>query len=197
MGTVLDTPRFQWMIYARNYFGFDHRPLKSDWGVPEIVGSISSLSEGAAVQNTAIGPAAAQPASQHAQVRFDPSPVFRPSPTVGVVVNLPYLNPSNIALYSRFLAPGRAGPPLMRVNWLVTEGSRDLISRNDYLVVRTGLDKADWVGPLEKEVQHMIEGSPDRFSEVARFPIDMPGAFAVVYQCKHSNVEVSLPDALR
>jgi 4-amino-4-deoxy-L-arabinose transferase-like glycosyltransferase len=197
MGTILDTPRFQWMIYARNYFGFDHRPLQSDWGVPEIVGAISCLNEGAAARNTAMGAAAAQPAGEHGQVRFEPSPVAHTPPTVGVVVNLPYLNPSNIALYSRLLAPGRAGLPLMRVNWLVTDASRDMISRNDYLVVRTGLEKADWVGPLEKEVQRMIESSPDRFAEVARFPIDMPGAFAVVYQRKHSNAEVSLPDAIQ
>src|SRR5215510_14850944 len=74
-GKAIDTPRYRWMVFARNYYGFDHRPLDDDWSVPEIVQTVSSLDR---------------------EAGSDSSP-----PVLGVVVNLPYLSPSSVALYSR------------------------------------------------------------------------------------------------
>src|SRR5262249_59217173 len=31
-GLYIDTPRFRWMVFARNYFCFDHAPLPDDLG---------------------------------------------------------------------------------------------------------------------------------------------------------------------
>jgi hypothetical protein len=106
------------------------------------------------------------------------------APTVGVAVNLPYLNPSAIALYARLLAPGRAAPPLFTVDWLVVDGARDRIEQADFLVVRTGLDHAEWVAPLELPIEKLIRANPDRFIEIGRFPIPITGAEVLVYKCR-------------
>src|SRR5258707_10544814 len=98
-GTAIDTPRYRWMVYSRNYYGFDHRPLDDDWGVPEIVRTVSSLAS-----RDSVGASTEVPHS---------------SPVLGVVVNLPYLNPSSVALYSRLLTRERAAPPLIDVRWVV------------------------------------------------------------------------------
>lgn len=150
-GTAIDTPRYRWMVFARNYYGFDHRPLNDDWSVPEIVRAVSSRQ-------------AASP------------------PVLGVVVNLPYLSPSSVAIYSRLMTSNRAGPPMIDVRWVNETSMIDRIDDCDYILVRTGLDKADWVAPVEREADRLILSNPDRFTRAASFPIPLDGAEAVVYR---------------
>ena len=150
-GTAIDTPRYRWMVFARNYYGFDHRPLDDDWSVPEIVHSISS------------------------------QPTTSP-PVLGVVVNLPFLNPSSVALYARFLTGKRAAASMIDVRWVVEPSMIDRIDGCDYLLVRTGLDKADWVASVEREVEQFLRNNPDQFMRAASFPIPLEGAEAVVYR---------------
>ena len=150
-GTAIDTPRYRWMVFARNYYGFDHRPLDDDWSVPEIVRTVSS-------QQTI------------------------PPPVLGVVVNLPYLNPSSVALYSRLLSDKRAAPPMIDVRWIVEPSMLDRVDACDYILVRTGLDKADWVASVERDVEQLIRDNPERFIREASFRIPLEGAEAVVYR---------------
>lgn len=153
-GTAIDTPRYRWMVFSRNYYGFDHRPFKDDWAVPEIVQSLSNTQ--------------------------------RTQPVLGVVVNLPYLNPSSVALYSRLLSTKRAGPPLVDVRWVVEPSMFDRLDECDYVLVRTGLDEADWVATAERDAAKLILANPERFTKSASFPIPMKNAEAVIYkQEKH------------
>lgn len=163
MGYYIDTPRFRWMVFARNYYGFDHRPLSDDWGVPETVQTLIDL-------NPSI------------KARFEGKPPGE-EVMLGVVVNLPYLNPSSLMLYSRLMAPERAGPPLLKIDSLVSDSARDRVERCDYLLVRTGLDRADWVAPLERYVERLIRDNPARFTRVAAFPIPLEEAEVVIYKC--------------
>jgi 4-amino-4-deoxy-L-arabinose transferase-like glycosyltransferase len=166
MGYFIDTPRFRWMAFARNYYGFDHRPLPDDWSVPEIVSTMSRLGSDRAVSYT---------------------------PKLGVVVNLPYLNPSSVALYARLQSPGRAGAPIVTVIWLVSKSAADQISDCDYLLVRTGLDKAEWLAPLERYSEALIRANPARYTSVAEFPIPLEGAEAVLYKCEKQTGQAGLP----
>lgn len=161
-GTAIDTPRYRWMVYSRNYYGFDHRPLDDDWGVPEIVRSVST--------------------SYHQETIEAHAEASHSVPVLGVVVNLPYLNPSSVALYSRLLAGGRAAPPLIDVRWVVEPSMLDRISDCDFLLVRTGLDKADWVAPVEREVERLVRDHPDQFIQEASFPVPLKDAEAIVYR---------------
>lgn len=161
-GTAIDTPRYRWMVFSRNYYGFDHRPMNDDWAVPEIVRSVSTSD-----QREAIGAHAEAPHS---------------SPVLGVVVNLPYLNPSSVALYSRLLSSGRAAPPLIDVRWVVEPSMLDRIPDCDFLLVRTGLDKAEWVAPVEREVERLIRDHPDQFIQETSFPIPLKDAEAIIYR---------------
>ncbi len=167
MGSYIDTPRFRWMVFARNYYGFDHRPLSDDWSAPAITQTMIDL-------------------NPQVKARFegaDPPPDSQ-QPVLGVVVNLPYINPSSFTLYSRLLAPERAGPPLFKVDSLVADSARERIGDCQYLLVRTGLDRAEWVAPMERQVEQMIKFSPERFTRVASFPIPMEEAKAVLYKCE-------------
>lgn len=161
-GTAIDTPRYRWMVYSRNYYGFDHRPGNDDWSVPEIVRTISGFN-----RRDSIGSSAEAPHSP---------------PVLGVVVNLPYLNPSSVALYSRLLTSERASPPLIDVRWVVEPSMLDRIPDCDFLLVRTGLDNADWVAPVERDVERLIRDNPDRFARVAGLPIPLTGAEAIIYR---------------
>ena len=186
MGVYIDTPNFRWMVFGRNYFALDHRPLRDDWGVPEIVRAIAARYEPQS-QTAELGQTGnANPAGAVETAPPDRSKPLKDinAPTVGVAVNLPYLNPSCIALYARLLAPGRASPPVFTVDWLVVDGARDRIERCDFLVVRTGLDRAEWLAPLELPLENLIRTNPDRFIEIGRFPIPIEGAEVVVYKCR-------------
>jgi 4-amino-4-deoxy-L-arabinose transferase-like glycosyltransferase len=156
-GTAIDTPRYRWMVYSRNYYGFDHRPLPDDWSVPEIVRSVADFIP--------------------ADTGIPHSP-----PILGVVVNLPYLNPSSVALYSRLLTSERAAPPLIDVRWVVEPSMVDRIPDCDFLLVRSGLDKAEWVAPVERDVEQLIRAKPNQFVRVASFPIPLKEAEAIIYR---------------
>jgi hypothetical protein len=139
------------MVFARNYYGFDHRPLGDDWSVPEIVRMVTNDDNNA-------------------------------RPVLGVVVNLPYLNPSSVSLYARLLASGRAAPSMIDVRWVVETSMIDRIDDCDYILVRTGLDKAEWVSNMERTVERLIRDNPNRFIRAAGFPIPMEAAEAVIYR---------------
>jgi len=149
-GTAIDTPRYRWMVFSRNYYGFDHRPLQDDWSVPEIVGALS------------------RPTG--------------PPPVLGVIVNLPYLNPSSLSLFSRLLGEQRAASPLLDVRWVVEPSMIDRIQDCDYILVRTGLDKADWVAKIERDVEKLLRDNPNEFARDNSFPIPLPDAEAVIYR---------------
>ncbi len=104
-----------------------------------------------------------------------------PPPVLGVVVNLPYLNPSSVALYARLLTSQPAGGPLIDVRWIVEPSMIDRIDDCDYILVRTGLDKADSAA-FEREVEQLIRTNPDEFNPAASFPIPVEEAKAVVYR---------------
>ena len=36
-GLSYELPLFSWRIFARNYYGFDHRPSSDDWRIGEII----------------------------------------------------------------------------------------------------------------------------------------------------------------
>ncbi len=167
-GNAIDTPRYRWMVFARNYYGFDHRPLNDDWSVPEVVQKVSSLGR-----------------------ESDPSA----TPVFGVVVNLPYLSPSSVALYARLLTKERAAPPIVDVRWIVEPWMIDRLEECDYVLVRTGLEKADWVAPVEREAERLIRDNPARFRLIAIYPIPLPEAQAVVYQ--YLGAQAASPASLR
>ena len=165
-GKAIDTPRYRWMVFARNYYGFDHRPLDDDWSVPEIVRTLVDL------DRKHIGESASASSSA--------------PPVLGVVVNLPYLNPSSVALYSRFLTGQRAGQPLIDVRWVIEPPMIERLQECDYVLVRTGLDEADWVAKVERDVEQLMQRDP-RFTPVASFPVPLKNAEAILYRYAKSE----------
>ncbi|MCI0485193.1 MAG: hypothetical protein L0229_01065 [Blastocatellia bacterium] len=185
-GYSIEMPRFRWMVFYRNYYGLDHRPLASDWGVPGIIRAVVEdrnrnphASANRAAQSRAPTPQeTVSPPTHTGQMNNEDA-----RPVLGVVVNLPFLNPSNVALYARLMAEDRAAPPIIKVDWLVAESVRDRMESCEYLLVRTGLDRADWVAPIEKYVENLIQANPDKFKKIAAFPIPLEQAEAVIYRC--------------
>ena len=51
----------------------------------------------------------------------------------------------------------------------------------DYVLVRTGLDEADWVARVERDVEQLIQRDR-RFTKVATFPIPLKNAEAILYR---------------
>jgi 4-amino-4-deoxy-L-arabinose transferase-like glycosyltransferase len=186
LGYAIDTPRWRWMVYARNYYGFDHRPLPDDWSVPEIVRAVVAKS----AENRAIQPDSNRPVEETRSVRLpSPNESLSPQtvagdarPILGVVVNLPYLNPSSVALEARLMSPRRAGPPVIRVEWIVVESAIDRIDRCDYVLVRTGLERAEWSSTAERQVESLINSHPERFTRLASFPLPLQEAEAIIYR---------------
>jgi hypothetical protein len=104
---------------------------------------------------------------------------------LGVIVNLPFLNPSSISLYARLQASKRGGLPPVSVDWLVNDSARPRLMSCDYILVRTGLAEADWVSPMERYAEEEIRAHPDCFVRAASFPIPLRNAEAVIYKCNH------------
>jgi 4-amino-4-deoxy-L-arabinose transferase-like glycosyltransferase len=184
-GNYIDSPRFRWMVFARNYFGFDHKPMPYDWGVPEIIDAVDKdWRENQPIQPiTSTMPAKDQhPQSSSETVSPSTHQTYDDSqtPVLGVVVNLPQLNPSNFAMYSRFAAKERAAPAIIKIDWLTAAGSKDRLEGIDYLVVRTGLDKAEWLAPLERSAESIVK--TPQFKQVAAYPIPLEDAEVVVYR---------------
>ena len=184
-GLSYDLPLFSWRIFARNYYGFDHRPLSDNWSVSEIVRTVAAHRTG---ERMRLSGDPRTPARQ-------PSPEETVSPPtkgigifdeagqaiLGVVVNLPQLNPSNIGLRARLLAPQPAGAPLIYVDWLVVESTIDRIDSCDYLLVRTGYGPDDYVAPVERSVEEILRANPKRFTKIASFNIP-DNQEAIVYK---------------
>lgn len=184
-GSYINSPRFRWMVFARNYFGFDHRPLPHDWGVPEIVEAVdrdwrenqpTKSATNAAQAKEQRPPTPSETVSPTTHQVYDESQV----PVLGVVVNLPQLNPSNLAMYSRFAAKERGAPAIIKIDWLVAASSKDRLEGIDYLLLRTGLDKAEWLAPLERSAESIVK-SP-QYRRVAAFAIPLEDAEAVLYR---------------
>ncbi len=184
-GRYIDSPRFRWMVFARNYFGFDHRPLPFDWGVQGIVQTVdqdwrenqpspSARNNSPAKEQRPPSPSETVSPSTHQA--FDDSEL----PVLGVVVNLPQLNPSNVAMFARFTAQERGAPPSIKVDWLTAPSSKYRLEGVDYLLVRTGLDKAEWLAPLERSAESIV--LTPQFKRVASFPIPLEDAEAVLYR---------------
>lgn len=179
MGYYWDTPRFRWMVAARNYYGFDHRPLPDDWSVPRIVMTVYDDSKSRAADPDP--PALGKPRPEETVSPLTSSSP-RSRPRLGVVVNLAHLNPSSLGLYSRLLSEGRAGLPLIDVEYIVVETALDRLESCDYVLVRTGLEGAEWVAPVERIVERSIAAGPSSYEKIAAFPIPVEGAEAVVYR---------------
>ena len=185
-GYAIDTPRWRWMVYARNYYGFDHRPLEEDWSVAEIVRSVMQKSaedrrSGSQLDVPAQGVDRARAPSPNESVS-PRTAAAEDRPTLGVVVNLPYLNPSSVALQARLMSNERAGPPVIKVEWIVVESALDRIDGCDYVLVRSGLEYAEWSSAAEREVAALIRAHPERFTRVASFPIPLKEAESVIYR---------------
>ena len=184
-GYFIDMPRFRWMVFARNYYVMDRRPSPNDWALPSIVSTVAS--SGAATSS----PGARQTEERPPTPRETVSPSTRDAdvagsearPTLGVVVNLAHLNPSSVGLYSRLLSPERAGAPLINVDYIVVDSALDRLNGCEYILVRTGLDRALWVGSTERAVEEFIKKNPHKVTRVASFPIPLEEAEAVIYRC--------------
>jgi hypothetical protein len=113
-------------------------------------------------------------------------------PTLGGIVNLPYLNPSSIAFYSRLLTWRKEVLSPVSVQWIVSEAVLSRIDECDYLLVRTGLDNADRVSPVEVEVERMILSDPGRFTMVDHFPLPQKEAAVVLYRLQRRVSTASL-----
>ena len=70
----------------------------------------------------------------------------------------------------------------MDVRWVVEPSMFDRLDECDYVLVRTGLDKADWASTAERDAAKLILASPNRFTQSASFPIPLKDAEAVIYK---------------
>jgi hypothetical protein len=91
------------------------------------------------------------------------------------------LNPSSVALYSRLLTNQRAGAPLVDVRWVIEPSMIERLGECDYVLVRTGLDEADWVAKVERDIEQLIQRDPG-FTRVASFPVPLRHAEAILYR---------------
>jgi hypothetical protein len=105
-------------------------------------------------------------------------------PTLGVVVNRPFLNSSACAWSARTLVPERAGMRLVTIESIGNETEMaERLDHCDYLLVRSGLDHAEDVKTVERMIEAAIRNNPQRFKEVGRFPTPLDGIDAVLYKC--------------
>jgi hypothetical protein len=197
-GKFVDTPYFRWWVCGRNYFGYDHRPLPGDWGIPEVIRDTAQFPydpSSPSVHNFQVVSnkpfilrqkyASLDP---HETERLQAQPYGKEDlfvwPTLGVVVNRPFLNSSACALFARLLVPDRAGMPVVTIESIGSEREMsDRLEHCDYLLVRSGLDHAEDVQPVEFLIEQAITTHPERFKEVGRYPTPLPGIDAVLYKC--------------
>ena len=107
---------------------------------------------------------------------------FYEKPVVGVVVNLPFLNPSNINLYGRLLTQHRGEFPLVLIDWLTSDLVKNHLNDCDYIVIRTVIDKGGQTAPLEPYAKDWVKANEQQLVQIASFPIPIEGAETVVYR---------------
>jgi hypothetical protein len=157
-GLYFDLKVVSLRVFARNYYLFDHRPLADNWGAPDVVLAIAGDWRGS--QNDYNGE----------------------RPIVGVVANLPFLNPSSVSLQARLLAVERAGRPLVSVSWLADESALSGLSQCNYLVARTGIENSRWVASVERYIDEMARANPHRFTRLSAFALPKEYGEVVVYR---------------
>jgi hypothetical protein len=171
--SAADGAHLRWLGLRVNYYQFDRRPVADDWGIYSIVNTVAdSWSPVPDPLDSTLPPDSPVELSITKEER----------PTLGVIVNLPYLNPSSIALYSRLLTRKKAAQPLVLVEWIVSEARLSRLDKCDYLLVRPGLENADRVSPVELEVEKLIRSNPERFTKVDKFPLPRSDCEAVIYR---------------
>jgi 4-amino-4-deoxy-L-arabinose transferase-like glycosyltransferase len=193
-GSYVDTPYFRWWVYGRNYFVYDHRPQPYDWGIPEMVRAVAEFpydetSPSVRAMTRPMVLRQKYPSlDPHETERSQKQPYGKEDlfvwPTLGVVVNRPFLNSSACAWFARTLVPERAGMPLVTVESIGNETEMaDRLDHCDYLLVRTGLDHAEDVQPVERKIEEAIRNNPQRFKEAGRFSTPLDGIDAALYRC--------------
>jgi 4-amino-4-deoxy-L-arabinose transferase-like glycosyltransferase len=193
-GVYVDTPYFRWWVYGRDFFVYDHRPQSHDWSIPEVVRTVaefpydeSSPSVRAMTRPMvlrqkypSLDPHETEKMQKQAYGKED----LFVWPTLGVVVNRPFLNSSACAWFARALVPERAGMPLVTIESIGNEMEMaERLDHCDYLLVRTGLDHAEDVQPVERKIEETIRNNPQRFKEAGRFSTPLDGIEAVLYKC--------------
>lgn len=193
-GTHVDTPYFRWWVFGRNYFVYDHRPQAHDWGIPEVVRTVAEFpyDETSPSVRAMTRPMVLRQKylslDPHETERAEKQPYGKEDlfvwPTLGVVVNRPFLNSSACAWSARTMVPERAGMPLVTIESIGDETEMaDRLDHCDYLLVRSGLDHAEDVKPVERMIEATVRNNPLRFHEVGRFPTPLDGIEAVLYKC--------------
>ena len=193
-GSYVDTPYFRWWVFGRNYFVYDHRPLAHDWSIPEIIRTVAEFpydesSPSVKAMTRPIILRQKYPSlDPHETEKFEKQPYGKEDlfvwPTLGVVVNRPFLNSSACAWSARTQVPERAGMPLVTIESIGNEREMaERLDHCDYLLVRTGLDHAEDVQPVERMIEEIVRNNPQRFKEAGRFPTPLDGIDAVLYKC--------------
>ncbi|HKP11865.1 MAG TPA: hypothetical protein VJZ91_07125, partial [Blastocatellia bacterium] len=193
-GSYVDTPYFRWWVYGRNYFVYDHRPLEHDWSIPAIVRTVAEFpydesSPSVKAMTRPIILRQKYPSlDPHETEKFEKQPYGKEDlfvwPTLGVVVNRPFLNSSACAWSARSQVPERAGMPLVTIESIGNETEMaERLDHCDYLLVRTGLDHAENVQPVERKIEEIVRNNPQRFTEAGRFTTPLDGIDAVLYRC--------------
>jgi Dolichyl-phosphate-mannose-protein mannosyltransferase len=193
-GTHVDTPYFRWWVFGRNYFVYDHRPQAHDWSIPEVVRAVAEFpyDETSPSVRAMTRPMVLRQKylslDPHETERAEKQPYGKEDlfvwPTLGVVVNRPFLNSSACAWSARTMVPERAGMPLVTIESIGDETEMaDRLDHCDYLLVRSGLDHAEDVKPVERMIEATVRNNPLRFHEVGRFPTPLDGIEAVLYKC--------------
>lgn len=193
-GTHIDTPYFRWWVYGRNYFVYDHRPLAHDWSIPEIVRTVAEFpyDESSPSVRAMTRPMVLRQKypslDPHETERLQKQPYGKEDlfvwPTLGVVVNRPFLNSSACAWSARSQVPERAGMPLVTIESIGNENEMaERLDHCDYLLVRTGLDHAEDVQTVERMIEETVRNNPQRFKEAGRFSTPLDGIDAVLYKC--------------
>ena len=193
-GTHVDTPYFRWWVFGRNYFVYDHRPQAHDWSIPEVVRTVAEFpyDETSPSVRAMTRPMVLRQKylslDPHETERAEKQPYGKEDlfvwPTLGVVVNRPFMNSSACAWSARTMVPERAGMPLVTIESIGNETEMaDRLDHCDYLLVRSGLDYAEDVKPVELMIEATVRNNPLRFHEVGRFPTPLDGIEAVLYKC--------------
>jgi 4-amino-4-deoxy-L-arabinose transferase-like glycosyltransferase len=181
MGVFIDSPGYRFMVFARNYYGFDHRPWRSDWGVPEAVKAIQNDWEQHRPPKEKLVRKKLNPICSRDENSQMPEGYYE-KPVVGVVVNLPFLNPSNFNLYGRLLTQKRGEMPLLLIDWLTSETLKNHLEDCDYLVIRTRIDKGGQTAGLEPYARDWVKANAAELAQIAAYPIPIEGAEVQVYR---------------